>query len=86
MLADVVAHEQLRARGRWRRVGTEHAVVDALLPPATFGDVEAAMGPVPALGQHTRALLVESGMSPAEADDAIARGVARQAAGDPQRT
>jgi len=34
------------------------------------------MGDVPALGQHTRALLIESGLDAAAADDAIRRGVA----------
>lgn len=78
-LDQVVAHPQLRARDRWRTIGTEHAAAAALLPPGTFGDVEARMGDVPALGQHTRALLVESGLEAAAADDIIRRGVARQA-------
>ncbi|MBS2937956.1 CoA transferase [Nocardioides sp. J2M5] len=77
-LAHVVDHEQLRARDRWRSVDIEGASIEGLLPPATFGDVEAPMGSVPALGQHTRALLVESGVDPAEADAAIGRGVAYQ--------
>ncbi|GGT42316.1 CaiB/BaiF CoA transferase family protein [Nonomuraea spiralis] len=72
----VVDHPQLRARDRWRAVGTEHAQVNALLPPVTFADVEARMGDVPALGQHTRALLDEAGV---DADDLIARGIAAQA-------
>ncbi|WP_040339508.1 CaiB/BaiF CoA transferase family protein [Candidatus Blastococcus massiliensis] len=79
-VAQVVEHPQLRARQRWRTIGTEHAPVQALLPPATFADVEAAMGDVPALGQHTHALLVESGLAPDAADDVIRRGVAVQAA------
>ncbi|MFI5612755.1 CaiB/BaiF CoA transferase family protein [Amycolatopsis sp. NPDC051903] len=74
-VGQVVDHPQLRARDRWRKVGTEFAQVDALLPPATFADVEAAMGDVPALGQHTHALLVESGV---DADDFVARGIASQ--------
>jgi itaconate CoA-transferase len=79
-LDQVIEHPQLRARDRWRTTGTEHAAADALLPPATFADTEARMGDVPALGQHTRALLIESGLDAAAADDAIRRGVARQAA------
>jgi len=75
-VAEVVDHPQLKARDRWRKVGTEHAQVRALLPPVTFSDVEASMGDVPALGQHTRALLTEVGM---EADELIARGKAAQA-------
>jgi itaconate CoA-transferase len=75
----VVDHPQLRARDRWRTIGTEHAQVEALLPPATFSDVEACMGDVPALGQHTASLLIESGMNPADVDDALAVGIARAA-------
>lgn len=71
-----VDHPQLRARDRWRKVGTEFAQVDALLPPVTFADVEAHMGDVPSLGQHTHALLAESGV---DADDLLARGIATQA-------
>ena len=78
-LDQVVGHPQLRARDRWRTIRTEHGPAEALLPPATFADAEARMGDVPALGQQTRALLLESGLDDAAADDAIRRGVARQA-------
>lgn len=61
-MRDVVDHPQLRERKRWRTIGTEHAEVQALLPPATFADVEARMGDVPALGQHNDALLAEFGI------------------------
>jgi hypothetical protein len=37
------------------------------------------MGDVPALGQHTHSLLLESGMNPDAADDAIAQRIAYQA-------
>jgi itaconate CoA-transferase len=84
-VADVVDHPQLRERDRWRTVGTEHAQVPALLPPATFADVEAAMGDVPALGQHTLALLEESGLDAASARDLVSRGVALQPDGAAQR-
>ncbi|MDI6628664.1 MAG: CaiB/BaiF CoA-transferase family protein [Rhodococcus sp. (in: high G+C Gram-positive bacteria)] len=74
----VVAHPQLVERDRWRTVGTEHATAQALLPPATFADHEAPMGDVPALGQHTRALLIESGCGPDEADGILRQGIAVQ--------
>jgi crotonobetainyl-CoA:carnitine CoA-transferase CaiB-like acyl-CoA transferase len=77
-LADVVEHPQLMARRRWRPIGTEFARIDALLPPATFGDVEARMGDVPALGRHTRALLIEAGLTEAAADRMLELGVAAQ--------
>jgi itaconate CoA-transferase len=78
-LDQVVGHPQLRERDRWRTIGTEHAEIEALLPPATFADVEARMGDVPALGQHTHSLLVESGMDPSSADEALSAGVTHQA-------
>ncbi|WP_338889298.1 CaiB/BaiF CoA-transferase family protein [Rhodococcus sovatensis] len=74
----VVAHPQLVERDRWRTVGTEHATAQALLPPATFADHEAPMGDVPALGQHTRALLMESGKDSDEADRMLSQGIAVQ--------
>ena len=61
-LEGVVAHPQLSERDRWREVDTEVGPVRALLPPLTFDDVELAMGPVPALGQHTEAVLREFGI------------------------
>jgi crotonobetainyl-CoA:carnitine CoA-transferase CaiB-like acyl-CoA transferase len=79
-VAAVIEHPQLR--DRWRTIATEHAHVRALLPPATFADTEAVMGDVPALGEHTRALLRESGLDAAAADDLIGRGIAVQRAGE----
>ena len=77
-LAQVVDHPQLRARDRWRTITTENAEVKALLPPTTFADFEAPMGDVPALGQQTRALLLEAGLDVATADDLLTRHVAFQ--------
>lgn len=74
-MAQVVDHPQLVDRDRWRTVNTEHGAARALLPPSTFADFEAPMGDVPALGQHTRALLIEAGQDP----DAVLRdGIAVQ--------
>jgi len=61
-VADLISHTQLRARNRWRTVGTENGPVEALLPPIAFRDIEAAMGDVPALGEHTAAILRETGL------------------------
>ncbi|MDW4916211.1 CaiB/BaiF CoA-transferase family protein [Streptomyces californicus] len=63
-VADVAAHPQLAARDRWREVGSPVGPLRALLPPITLpGSAEARMGAVPALGEHTDALLRALGMT-----------------------
>ena len=59
-VADVWAHPQLQARGRWTEVMTPAGPVPALLPP---GCTEARMDPVPALGQHSRSVLAGLGFA-----------------------
>ncbi|HEY2312309.1 MAG TPA: CaiB/BaiF CoA-transferase family protein [Streptosporangiaceae bacterium] len=61
---EFAAHPQLAARDRWRDIGTPGGSVRALLPPVTVAGREAAMGDVPALGQHTAAILAELGLDP----------------------
>ncbi|MBX5437012.1 MAG: CoA transferase [Alicyclobacillaceae bacterium] len=56
------SHEQLRARGRWRTVATPAGPVEALLPPVTIAGWAVRMDPVPALGEHTDAILEELGL------------------------
>jgi itaconate CoA-transferase len=59
-VGDLIAHEQLVARDRWRAVATPVGRVRALRSPVEpLG--EAPMGPVPSLGQHTDAVLAEIG-------------------------
>jgi itaconate CoA-transferase len=60
--AEFAAHPQLAARDRWRQVGTPAGPVRALLPPVTVPGREAVMGHVPALGEHTAAILAELGL------------------------
>jgi len=60
------AHPQLAARNRWREVGSPGGPVLALLPPVTMAGHEAAMGAVPALGQHTDAIRAELGFTTTE--------------------
>ena len=55
------AHPQLRARDRWRDVDSPGGRIRALLPPVTVPGREAAMGAVPAAGQHTAAIRAELG-------------------------
>jgi crotonobetainyl-CoA:carnitine CoA-transferase CaiB-like acyl-CoA transferase len=57
--AEFAAHPQLAARDRWREADTPGGPVRTLLPPVTVPGREAAMGAVPALGQHTEAVLAE---------------------------
>ncbi|AWH93903.1 CaiB/BaiF CoA transferase family protein [Dietzia lutea] len=58
-VAGLIEHPQLEARNRWREVETPAGAVRGLLPPMTFSDVELPMGRVPALGEHTEAILAE---------------------------
>jgi len=65
-MRDVWAHPQLKARSRWVDVDTPAGPVPALRPPGMPASFEARMEAVPALGQHTEALLAELGYTRAE--------------------
>ncbi len=58
-------HPSLRGRNRWRTVRSPGGEIEALLPPADLSGVTARMDPVPALGQHTDAILRELGFDSA---------------------
>jgi itaconate CoA-transferase len=60
-LAQVWAHPQLQARQRWVEVGTPAGPVPAALPPGARDADDVCMGSVPALGEHTDAILAELG-------------------------
>ena len=64
-MREVWNHPQLRARKRWDEVDTPEGPVTSLLPPGLAGG-EARMDRVPALGEHTEAILAELGLSPAQ--------------------
>ncbi|HRF05293.1 CaiB/BaiF CoA-transferase family protein [Accumulibacter sp.] len=66
---EVWEHPQLKARGRWTEVDTPCGPIPALLPPGTVDSFTPRMDAVPALGQHTDAILTELGWDQA----AIAR-------------
>jgi itaconate CoA-transferase len=75
-MKDVWAHPQLKARNRWTEVGSPVGQLPALIPPATNNQFDARMDPIPAVGEHTHAILKELGVSAAtlailEADKAI---------------
>jgi crotonobetainyl-CoA:carnitine CoA-transferase CaiB-like acyl-CoA transferase len=65
-VAGLWAHEQLAARSRWREVATPAGPVPALLPPGLGRDDVPRMDAVPALGEHTDAILAALGVDEAE--------------------
>lgn len=60
---EFLEHPQLAARSRWQQIASPVGELRALVPPVTIDNVEPAMGAVPALGQHTEAILKELGFS-----------------------
>jgi itaconate CoA-transferase len=71
-LPDVLAHPQLTARDRFAEVATPAGPIRATLPPITVPGRAPRMDPVPALGEHTDAVLAEFGLD--------AEGLRRQGA------
>jgi itaconate CoA-transferase len=67
-MAGLWAHPQLQARQRWQTVSTPAGDIPALLPPGRNNTFDYRMDPVPAVGQHTEAILRELGQD----DEAIA--------------
>ncbi|QOF76384.1 CaiB/BaiF CoA transferase family protein [Variovorax sp. 38R] len=67
-MAGLWAHPQLQARDRWRQVGSPAGDIPALLPAGRQSAFDYRMDPVPAVGQHTDAILRSLGRG----DDAIA--------------
>ncbi len=59
-------HPQLEARGRWREVGSSAGPLPAMLPPGSWDDGDGPrMDAIPALGEHTDAILAELGLDAA---------------------
>ena len=71
-MRDVGSHPQLAARNRWREVATPNGAGAALLPPGRTEAYGARMDAVPALGEHTGAILHELGWT-AERIEALRR-------------
>ncbi|MEY7980750.1 CaiB/BaiF CoA transferase family protein [Streptomyces pilosus] len=65
-VAAFLDHPVLTARGRRSEVAVPGATVETLLPPADLAGVPARMDPVPAVGEHTDAILAELGHGPEE--------------------
>ena len=68
-------HPQLAARDAWRQVDSPAGRLPALLPPARNSAYAPRMDAVPALGQHSTAILAELGLSPQGIEQLQARGV-----------
>ena len=68
-MAEVWAHPQLNARGRWKSVDSPAGAIAALLPPGRNNAFDYRMDAIPAVGQHTEAILRELGQD----TEAIAR-------------
>ncbi|MEV0701685.1 CaiB/BaiF CoA-transferase family protein [Saccharopolyspora sp. NPDC050389] len=58
-MAEFAEHPQLAARDRWREVDSPAGPLRTLLPPVTVAGREPRMDPIPEIGQHTNAILVE---------------------------
>ncbi len=63
-MEQVWEHPQLRARDRWRDVGSPVGAIPALLPPGVGAAGDARMDPIPALGEHTDTILAGLGFEP----------------------
>ena len=48
-------------RNRWRQVDTPAGAIPALLPPGRISSFDYRMDAIPAVGQHTHAILQEVG-------------------------
>ncbi|MDQ1014414.1 CaiB/BaiF CoA transferase family protein [Streptomyces afghaniensis] len=74
-VAAFLDHPVLAARGRWTEVAVPGATVEALLPPADLAGLPSRMDPVPAVGEHTEAILAELGRTDEEVSALRADGV-----------
>jgi itaconate CoA-transferase len=61
-MAEFLAHPQLADRDCWRDIGSPAGPIRAMLPPVRMEGATPVLGPVPALGQHTHAILDELGI------------------------
>jgi crotonobetainyl-CoA:carnitine CoA-transferase CaiB-like acyl-CoA transferase len=66
---DLLAHPQLTERGRWSEVGSPVGAVQTLLPVPVVDGWDFRPAPVPALGEHSRAVLAELGMTDEQIDE-----------------
>lgn len=65
---EVWQHPQLAARRRWAEVASPTGPLPALIPPGRRDADDARLGPIPALGEHSRAILAELGYGETDID------------------
>lgn len=70
-VTDFLQHPALVGRQRWQPVATPGGPVDVLLPPYAADAGSVRLDPVPALGEHTDAVLSELGFDDAERAEMI---------------
>jgi len=63
-VGDLWNHPQLLARERYRTIGSPAGELRAMLPPCVNNGYDYRMDPVPAVGEHTAAILRELGRDP----------------------
>jgi crotonobetainyl-CoA:carnitine CoA-transferase CaiB-like acyl-CoA transferase len=68
-VGEMWAHPQLKARERFVKVGSPAGEIEALLPPGAINSFQYRMDPIPAVGEHSEAILRELGRD----DAAIAK-------------
>jgi crotonobetainyl-CoA:carnitine CoA-transferase CaiB-like acyl-CoA transferase len=64
-VAEFVGHPQLAARDCWTEVASPVGSLRALRPPVRMSGVDPVMAAVPALGEHSEAILGELGFDAA---------------------
>lgn len=74
-MAHVWSHQQLAARKRWAEVDSEIGKVRALMPPGMPVDFDPRMDAIPAVGEHTEAILAELGYRPEQISQLRRTGV-----------
>ena len=70
-----VKHPQLAERDRWRTVGSPAGPLRAVAPPVNVLGVEPVMGAIPALGEHTAAILEQLGFDASTIEEWRTSGV-----------
>lgn len=65
-MAGLWKHDQLQARDRWVQVASPVGPIPALLPPGSNDSYTYRMDAIPAVGEHTVAILSEIGISSSE--------------------